>query len=353
MARKVYIETHYELQEIIHGIFSRIDAFGVLTARQLEEGFQIGSSSVKRWRKKVPGKRGKKKLPDLYRNWITARLKEIADRRVVIGDKVLVPYPSYTSIAACFSREEGHEHDEHISVMTVSRYLNAVGYHCRVRPKHPGLHKKEVRYAFAAKWRRRDPSIIVFSDEHYISTNDHSVRTMIVRPGDQPLPLDSQRRQNVPYFQIWAAIGVGWRSPLVFFPLRKKDDDGQSKGFRLRAPYYTRQCLSKIRAHVADNGLIFMQDGAGCHWSENVTNYFKRHNMSFMDDFPAFSPDLNPIESVWNDLDRFISQRQPSTPEELRAAALWAWEAMPQAMIDAHVLNFRAKCCRVYDRMGV
>lgn len=43
----------------------------------------------------------------------------------------------------------------------------------------------------------------------------------------------------------------------------------------------------------------FMQDGAKCHWTPNVKEWFIKKNIKLINPWPAKSPDLNPIENIW------------------------------------------------------
>ncbi|GFU64993.1 transposable element Tcb2 transposase [Trichonephila clavipes] len=65
------------------------------------------------------------------------------------------------------------------------------------------------------------------------------------------------------------------------------------------------------------------------------TNVFQSEDITRMD-WPAYSPDLNPIEHVWDMLDRRIAARQPPPTclPELRRALLDEWCNIPQDQID-------------------
>ncbi|GFW05286.1 transposable element Tcb2 transposase [Trichonephila clavipes] len=63
-------------------------------------------------------------------------------------------------------------------------------------------------------------------------------------------------------------------------------------------------------------------------------------------DWPARSPDLNPIEHVWDFLGRRLAARTlpPKTIRELRLALQDEWAAMPQQLIDTLILSMGRRC---------
>ncbi|GFV10056.1 transposable element Tcb2 transposase [Trichonephila clavipes] len=63
-------------------------------------------------------------------------------------------------------------------------------------------------------------------------------------------------------------------------------------------------------------------------------------------DWPARSPDLNPIEHVWEFLGRRLAARTlpPVTIRELRLALQDEWAAMPQQLIDTLILSTGRRC---------
>ncbi|GFW82839.1 DDE_3 domain-containing protein [Trichonephila clavipes] len=63
-------------------------------------------------------------------------------------------------------------------------------------------------------------------------------------------------------------------------------------------------------------------------------------------EWPVFSPDLNPIEHVWDILDRRVAVRQPPPtclPEFLRAL-LDEWCNIPQDQNDNLILSKPTRC---------
>jgi hypothetical protein len=64
---------------------------------------------------------------------------------------------------------------------------------------------------------------------------------------------------------------------------------------------------------------------------------------------------MNPIEQVWAELNRRISENQrnvPSSVEELRRMAEEEWNAIPMSLINGYVLSFHSKCERVVKNKG-
>ncbi|GFV30022.1 transposable element Tcb2 transposase [Trichonephila clavipes] len=76
---------------------------------------------------------------------------------------------------------------------------------------------------------------------------------------------------------------------------------------------------------------LFMDDNAPCHGTVAAEQLLESEDIERMD-WPARSPDLNPIEHVWDFLGRRLAARTlpPVTIRELRLALQDEWAAMPQ-----------------------
>ena len=306
----------------------------------------VSERTARRWRANGPPRkrgRSKKDVAEIEKMCV-----KLAKTTLKHAGRTIPAFPSAKRIATELRKKQNIA----ISASTVLRYLARRGYVSRVRPRHPALRNAANRKRFAGEWEGKPTSGLLFSDEHWISTNDFTMRMMFVKKGTMPIPRDVQRRQNIPNFQLWGAVGVNWRSKLVFFP---KTDDASAtrKGFRLKGDSYIARCLAPNLKHLAKKGNTFMHDGAKCHTANVVKAWMKANKVTVMAGFPSSSPDLNPIESLWGELNRRIAELMPHYDVSLMRAARRAWREIPQKVINAHVRSFQAKCAAVYRNNGI
>ncbi|GFW61655.1 transposable element Tcb2 transposase [Trichonephila clavipes] len=96
---------------------------------------------------------------------------------------------------------------------------------------------------------------------------------------------------------------------------------------------------------------LFMDENAHPHSANIVDECFQSDDVTRMD-WPAYSPELNPIEHVWHTLGRRILARQipPTCLPELRRALLDEWCNILQNQIDNLILSMPR---RSLDRFNV
>ncbi|GFT33955.1 transposable element Tc3 transposase [Trichonephila clavipes] len=130
---------------------------------------------------------------------------------------------------------------------------------------------------------------------------------------------------------------LGSRTDLHIF------DAGSVNGTR----YCNEILLPYVRLFRSAMGLqfLFMDDNAPCHRTVAAEQLLESEDIERMD-WPARSPDLNPIEHVCDFLGRRLAARTlpPVTIRELRLALQDEWAAMPHQLIDTLILSMGRRC---------
>ncbi len=70
-----------------------------------------------------------------------------------------------------------------------------------------------------------------------------------------------------------------------------------------------------------DADFIFQQDLAPAHTAKSTK--------SWLNDWPANSPDLNPIENLWGIVKRKMRDTRPKNADELKATVKETWASIP------------------------
>ncbi|GFW04632.1 transposable element Tcb1 transposase [Trichonephila clavipes] len=97
-------------------------------------------------------------------------------------------------------------------------------------------------------------------------------------------------------------------------------------------------------AAIGDD-FILMDDNCRPHRANLVEDFLFEEGIVRME-WPACSPDMNPIEHVWDALGRRVAGRQPppQTLQELERALLEEWDRIPQLVINS-LIDFMLQMC--------
>ncbi|GFU42085.1 transposable element Tc1 transposase [Trichonephila clavipes] len=102
-----------------------------------------------------------------------------------------------------------------------------------------------------------------------------------------------------------------------------------------------------FRGAVGDK-FVFMDDNAACHRTLAVEDCLDSEGIQRLV-WPARSPDLNPIENVWDALLRQVAGRNypPTNKNTLIRALTEEWDKLPQQLLDNVVQSMvrRVECC--------
>ncbi|GFU04211.1 transposable element Tc1 transposase [Trichonephila clavipes] len=93
---------------------------------------------------------------------------------------------------------------------------------------------------------------------------------------------------------------------------------------------------------------VFMDDNATCHRTLAVQDCLDSEGIQRLI-WPARSPDLNPIENVWDALGRQVAGRNypPTNKNTLIRALTEEWDKLPQQLLENVVQSMvrRVECC--------
>ncbi len=93
---------------------------------------------------------------------------------------------------------------------------------------------------------------------------------------------------------------------------------GNFKVYKIDGTMNSKKYVSLLEENILDDivdcgfnlsDVVFMQDNASCHKSKSTMKWFEDHNLNLLE-WPPQSPDLNPIENVWNYLETKVRMRQ-------------------------------------------
>jgi hypothetical protein len=218
---------------------------------------------------------------------------------------------------------------------TVRRRLKEVELGSYVPAKVPKLEVRPrvARLAFGREhenWNIDQWSQVLFTDESRFCVNTIYGRERIWRRRGERYS-QCNFTPKVPFgggsIMIWGGIGLGARTELVIVDMGTLNADRYITNF-------LQDHVVPFAPHIGDN-FILMQDNARPHIARCVTNFITETEITKMD-WPARSPDMNPIEHVWDMLGKRVKARipAPQTTQALQTMLLEEWDNLPQELID-------------------
>jgi DDE superfamily endonuclease len=132
---------------------------------------------------------------------------------------------------------------------------------------------------------------------------------------------------------VWGAFGGEKLGPLVFC-------EGKVNSV---------QYLSILQEHMvdfwygdgewedevdSDEFLEFQQDNAPVHTAKRVRRWLEEEGIALMD-WPAQSPDLNPMENLWAVLKQAVQKQGPKNLEQLRNCILQEWKKIDKNTLES------------------
>ena len=96
---------------------------------------------------------------------------------------------------------------------------------------------------------------------------------------------------------------------------------------------------------------VFQQDNDPKHTSNSTTTWLQEKKVTLLP-WPSMSPDLNPIENLWQELKVRIKKRAPKNLQELKRVAIEEWSSIPPETTSNLVKNYRRRLLKVIKMKG-
>jgi DDE superfamily endonuclease len=226
---------------------------------------------------------------------------------------------------------------ELFSEQAIYTALQQLGYLRSKRPRRIHLtdFRKARRLAFAYEQlalrpRPEDWERVLFSDETW-ATNSYMWKKWITRHETEDPNTWALLRQKPHGWMFWGSFAGGKKGPSFFW---------EKKYGGINAPKYQMYIVPLVYTFVEEQraqgtSLVFQQDNASGHRAKTTKRLLSALGIETLQ-WPAYSPDLSPIENVWPWLKAWIEDRydlQSLSLEHLRPAIAAAWEAVPEDLL--------------------
>ena len=140
---------------------------------------------------------------------------------------------------------------------------------------------------------------------------------------------------------VWGAFSLSEQLPLV--RLQGKQN-GQS---------YAELIENSFFYQIMSDEFILVHDNAACHTTQVVKDKIDELKIDVLD-WPAYSPDLNPIENLWSYIVRniYADGKVYDDVDELWEAIQQCWESIPQKIIKALVKSMPKRTINLLENGG-
>ena len=188
---------------------------------------------------------------------------------------------------------------------------------------------RAARVAFARRhlhWCKADWRKVLFSDD--------SKFNMFGSDGVKYVRCPSGQRFNQNY--ITPTMKHGGGSVIVYgaFSLNGMGPLLRIEG-TMTGQYYKDMMVDKVIPWANQNmpsGWILQQDNVPKHVSKVTKAAFQQHGITVLE-WPSQSPDLNPIEHLWQELENHVRKKTSKNSNEKFALLKKEWDSMPVSVI--------------------
>ena len=236
-----------------------------------------------------------------------------------------------------------------VSTRTIRRRLNEAGLFGHVARKEYPFTSDHIRKRLSfgngyQGWTEDQWDTVLFSDETHIEMGPHG-QVWVQRPlGTAFEPHYMSTKVAHPHrISIWGCFSGRGLGDIEIF-----DDVLESS--KMTSILNTRLLPSAHRLFPAESWW-FLQDNDPKHKSCLIQRWLFTHGVQCID-FPPYSPDLNPIENLWNDLKRRIEKHNARDINELRDHIKAEWVATNASLLVNLSHSMHQRCLAIVMNGG-
>lgn len=233
-------------------------------------------------------------------------------------------------------------------------------FHARRKPPITETNRRK-RLAWAREhehWTIDQWRNVLWTDETWVTGGHHRRVWVTRRPGEEfNENCIVERHVRKSGWMFWGSFcGIGLNG-LLKGPAFFWEKDWGSIGEDTYREHTIPVIDEWIRAARAQgHEILFMQDNAPGHKAAGTTADLRARGITILE-WPPFSPDLNPIESVWNKMKDYIQihhglVEKPSRTQ-LRQWTREAWDAVEEEYLEDLLQSMPQRCRDVIDANGM
>ena len=241
----------------------------------------------------------------------------------------------------------------HVGPGAIEHALKKYGYHRRIARRKPPISEKNrgIRLIWAKEhinWTSEQWARILWTDETWVTGGQHT-RTWVTRKAGEEFDPTCivEKLQRRSGWMFWGCFsGLHGKGPGLFW-----EKDWGSINKDTYCAHTVPIIHGWIRMHPE---LILMQDNAPGHAASFTRQEFCSRGVEMIF-WPAFSPDLNPIETVWNIMKDYIqaNYEEKLSYDRLKKAVKEAWEVIEDKTLIELLSSMHERCTAVIAANGM